>query len=223
MAEMRTIRVTGKGNLKVRPDTTRITLTLEGTDKEYGKALELSSKDTDKIKDILSKFGFDRSDLKTLNFDVNPQYESYKKQGTYRERLVGYTYTHILKVEFESDNERLGKILYALAKSDLTPRFRISYTVKDPEAAKNELLAKAIEDAAAKASVLTKAAGVKLKDIQNIDYSWGQINFEVNPIGRYSDDICCLSMGIAKESLDYDIEPDDIEVNDTVTVVWEIG
>jgi len=36
---MRTIQVTGKGQLRVRPDQTRITLSLEGLYPEYGEAL----------------------------------------------------------------------------------------------------------------------------------------------------------------------------------------
>ena len=86
--------------------------------------------------------------------------------------------------EFDPDKKRLGKILYALVQCELKPEFRISYTVKDPEAAKNELLGKAVKDAKEKAAVLSEAADVKLKDIQSIDYSWGEINFEVNPMGR---------------------------------------
>ena len=39
MINMRTIRVTGKGQIKVKPDTTRITMTLEGTYPDYGEAL----------------------------------------------------------------------------------------------------------------------------------------------------------------------------------------
>ena len=35
---MRTIRVTGRGELKLRPDTTGVTLSLEGTEPEYGDA-----------------------------------------------------------------------------------------------------------------------------------------------------------------------------------------
>ena len=35
---MRTIRVTGKGQLKVKPDTTRITMTLAGLYEEYNQA-----------------------------------------------------------------------------------------------------------------------------------------------------------------------------------------
>ncbi len=47
MAEERIIRVTGKGVLKVKPDMTRITMTLEGQNKEYDTILEQSSKDTE--------------------------------------------------------------------------------------------------------------------------------------------------------------------------------
>ena len=219
---MRTIRVTGKGQIKVRPDTTRIIMSLEGLYKDYNETLRLSSQDTETLKDILSGFGFERSDLKTLNFSVDTEYESYKdRDGSYKQRFTGYRYRHMLKVEFDSDNERLGKILYALANGKVRPEFRISYTVKDPETTKNTLLGKAIKDAREKASVLTEAAGVGLKDIQSIDYSWGEIDFEYRPMDGGILAERCLAEPTAAYSLD--IEPDNIEVSDTVTVVWEIG
>lgn len=219
---MRTIRVTGKGQIKVRPDMTRITMSLDGLYKDYNETLRLSSQDTETLKDILSGFGFERSDLKTLNFSVDTEYESYKdRDGSYKQRFTGYRYRHMLKVEFDSDNERLGKILYALANGKVRPEFRISYTVKDPEATKNTLLGKAVKDAREKASVLTEAAGIGLKDIQSIDYSWGEIDFEYRPMDGGILAERCMAEPTAAYSLD--IEPDDIEVSDTVTVVWEIG
>lgn len=222
---MRTIRVTGKGQIKVKPDMTRITLSLEGLYPEYGETLRRSSEDTELLKDLLAGFGFERSDLKTLNFSVDTEYESYKDKGTYKQRFVGYRFRHVMKVEFDSDNERLGRVLYALANCPVKPEFRLSYTVKDPEAAKNELLGKAVTDAQEKASVLTQAAGISLKDIQSIDYSWGQINFEVQPMNRMLMGDDCLAAPMVAEGASYDmvIEPDDIEVSDTVTVIWEIG
>lgn len=224
MANERMIKVTGKGNLKVRPDMTRITITLEGQNKEYDKTLEKSSNDTEALKDILEKQGFDRTDVKTVLFNVDTRYESYQtKDKNWRERFVGYEFKHVVKVEFDSDNTRLGKILYALANAkEIHPDFRLSYTVKDPEASKNELLGKAVADAKAKAEVLTTAAGVNLKDIKNIDYFWGEIQFEYTPMRR---DMICNTVMAAEcdDSFDMDIEPDDIEASDTVTVVWEIG
>ncbi len=220
---MRTIRVTGKGQIKVHPDMTRITITVTGRDREYGETLRRSSEDTEYLKDVLSSFGFARTDLKTLNFSVDTVYESYRdRDGTYKQRFTGYSFTHMMKVEFPSDNERLGRVLYALANCRVKPEFRISYTVKDPEAVKNTLLGKAVADAKEKAAVLTQAGGVTLKDIQSIDYSWGEINFEYKPMTR---DLSFneLSATVPAKSYAIDIEPDDISVSDTVTVIWEIA
>ena len=149
---MRTIRVTGKGQLRLKPDITRITMTLEGVYPEYGETLRHSSEDTEALKDVLSGFGFARSDLKTLNFSVDTEYESYREREVYKQRFIGYRFQHMLKVEFSSDNERLGRILYALSNCAVSPEFRLSYTVSDPEAARNELLGKAVQDAKEKAA-----------------------------------------------------------------------
>ena len=219
---MRTIRVTGKGQIKVRPDMTRITMTLNGIHKEYGETLRRSSEDTEALKDVLSGFGFERSDLKTLSFSIDTEYESYhdKKSDEYKQRFVGYRFIHILKVEFDSDNDRLGKLLYALANCAVRPEFRISYTVKDREAAKNLLLGKAVADAKEKAVVLAQAGGVTLKAIQSIDYSWGEIGFESRPMRG---DVLMERCEAPKaKGYNLNIEPDDIDVSDTVTVLWEI-
>lgn len=218
---MRTIRVTGKGLIKVHPDMTRITITLVGMSPDYSDTLRRSTEETEQMKDTLEPFGIKRTDLKTLSFDIDTEYESYKDKGVYKQRFIGYKFRHILKMEFESDNKRLGKILYALANCQLRPEFRIGYTVKDPEATKNELLGKAVKDAKEKAVVLSNAAGVELKGIESIDYSWGQINFEYEPMDRAMLAEPCMKM--CENSYDIDIEPDDVDVSDTVTVIWEIA
>lgn len=76
-----------------------------------------------------------------------------------------------------------SRIIYSLANAKMIrPEFHLSYTVKDREASKNVLLGKAVADAKTRAAVLTQAAGVTLKDIQSIDYSRGEIDFEISPI-----------------------------------------
>ena len=220
MDSMRVLKVTGKGQIKVKPDVTRITMTLTGIRKDYAKTLKASSSDTEQLKSVLKAFGFESTDVKTLRFNVDTEYESYQERNQWKQRFVGYKYDHVMKIDFDSDNDRLGRILYALAHSLVQPELRISYTVKDTEAAKNLLLGKAVEDGKAKAVVLANAACVSLKQIQSIDYSWGTINFEVQPMGR---DMLCDAKMAAGESYAMDIEPDDIEVTDTVTIIWEIG
>ena len=202
---------------------TRITVTLSGIYPEYADTLRHSSEDTEQLRDTLTPFGFQKADLKTLRFDVDTECESYRERDIWKQKFIGYKYEHVLKVEFESNNELLGKLLYVLAHCPLHPEFRISYFVRNPEATKNELLGNAVSDAKEKADVLTKAAGIKLMDIQSIDYSWGEINLEYRPMAKgllMEEAICAPSDA---SSYDMNIEPDDIEVSDTVTVIWELG
>ena len=222
MASARTIRVTGKGTLKLRPDLTRLTLTLQGTDPDYGAALRRSSEDTETLRGVLEALGFARGALKTLQFSVDTLYESYQDEhNVYRNRFVGYQFQHILKLEFPSDNELLGRTLYALAHCAVMPEFHIAYALSDPEAAKNALLEQAVRDARAKAETLTAAAGMTLGALQSIDYSWGELELEVRPMRKMMMAENCVADS-SMCSYDMNIEPDDVCVSDTVTVLWEI-
>ena len=218
----RTIRVTGKGQISVKPDMIRLMLTLEDKRENYEETLEQSTVQVEMLKDCFEKLGFERTDLKTLNFNVDTEYESYQdRDKSWKRRFMGYKFVHNMKIEFDADNKRLGQVLYALAYAPVQPEFRINYTIKDTEKAKNQLLGKAVADSKEKARVLIEAAGVKLGDIITIDYSWGEITFLAEPMARNMSlaEECCM----AGDSYDIDIEPDDIDVSDTVTVVWQIG
>ena len=84
MENMRTIKVTGKGAVKVHPDMIKITITLEGTHKDYGEALKCSSNDTEKLRNLVESLGFAKTDLKTLSFDIDTKYESYEESAAYK-------------------------------------------------------------------------------------------------------------------------------------------
>ena len=48
----RTIRVTGKGRLSVKPDTIRLIMTIEGMQEEYDMAVAQSAAMTEEVKDL---------------------------------------------------------------------------------------------------------------------------------------------------------------------------
>ena len=195
---MRTIKVTGKGKIAVKPDMIRLYVNKEELCHEYEDTLRRSTEDT--------------------------EYESYQdRDKSWKRRFEGYKYIHHMKIEFASDNKKLGQVLYALAHSSLKPEFSIEYTVADVEKCKNELLHKVIEDSIQKAQVLTTAANVKLGEIQAIDYSWGEIDLVTKPMNEMRLMECSECEMSAPAAYDIDIEADDIDVTDTVTVVWEIA
>ena len=219
----RTIRVTGKGNLSVKPDTVRLIMTMEGMEKEYDAALAESANMTEYLKQIFSDLGFEREDIKTLSFNVSTEYESYQADDrSWKRRFEGYKYVHIMKIEFPADNKRLGKILYKLGHSPVRPEFHIEYTVAEPEKCKNELLKNAVTDAKAKADILSKAAGVSLGELITIDYSWAEIDFVSRPMDNMLMEEGYMRTYESAEAYDIDVNPDDIDVTDNVTVVWGI-
>lgn len=218
---MRTIRITGKGSMSVRPDMTRITVTLQGLYPVYSEALRHSSEDTSALRGIIGTFGFSGDDLKTLSFNVDTEYEGYTENNEYKQRFAGYRYRHMMKLEFGIDNDRLGKLLTALAESPLDPEFHLSYTVADRDSVRSEALVRSVEDSREKAVSLAAAAGVALGEIQTIDHSWGNADMEVHTM-NYGASQKCLASARNMDSLTMDITPDDIAVEDTVTIVWEI-
>ena len=74
----RTIRVTGKGKLAVKPDLIELTLSIKDIKKEYNELLKRSSSATNEVKELLEKIGFERKNIKTKSFDINIEYDSYR-------------------------------------------------------------------------------------------------------------------------------------------------
>ena len=217
----KTMKITGKGKVSVKPDIIRLNMTMEESYKEYEVTLSQSSETTKILKELFVSFGFKKDDLKTRSFDIDTKYESYKANNqSWKKRLIGYTYTHHMLIEFNADNKKLGEILYALAHSVITPEISIEYTVSDPEKYKDELLKNAIKDSKHKAKVLAHAANVELGDIVSIDYSWSEINFVSEPIQNFA--FASAENTRDRTGYDIDIEADDIDVADTVTVIWNI-
>ncbi len=219
----RTIRVTGKGNISLSPDTIRIMITQSSVEQTYETAVKASADAKNILTEALGTLGFKKEDLKTLYFNVDSETESYQaKDKSWKRRLIGYRYKHRMKIEFPKESDLLGKVLAVIARSSSEPEFSIEYTVSNPEAAKNELLKRAVEDSGKKAKILSEAAGTKLGDVVNIDYSWGQVEFVSRPVDTLGLDLPDVAEDEYISSIDVDIEPDDIDVSDTVTVIWSL-
>lgn len=218
----RTIKVTGKAKIAAKPDMIRLSIDLKGSRESYEDALQQSTQHVEALAGCFESLGFERTDLKTVSFQVSTKYESYQdKLRNWKKKFAGYEFQHSLKIEFDKSNQMLGKMLYALAHSSVEPEFRIYYTVKDAECVKELLLAKAVEDAKAKAEVLAKAAGVALGEVVSIDYSWEEIELVSKPMNLRSLGAKCMEADDGG-AYEVDMEPDDINVSDHVTMYWSI-
>ena len=217
----RTIRVTGTGRVSLKPDLTIIRLSFKRVLPTYEEALEGSLYDVNEVRYALMEAGLSKDSVKTTDFEVGINYKYYyDEKGNRQSKPDGYFYRQSLKVTFGVDNKLLGKVLYQLAKLDVNSEFDIYYGVKDTEQAKNELLAKAIEDSKKKAEIISKSAGVTLGDILDINYSWLDDEFRTSSYD-FDRPMLCKSVN-ERGGFDVDIDPDDIEKSDNITVVYQI-
>lgn len=216
----RNIQVTGKGKLSVKPDTIRLTIRAVGVYPDYEKTIKESADQTKALRESLEKSGLEGKKLKTKQFAIESEYESYRDEhDDYKRRFVGYKFDHRTEIQFPNDNDQLGRTLYELSHCSVEVEFKIFYTVSNPEKVKNDLLKKAVEDSRGKAEILAESAGVSLGEIEHINYSWGELQILSQPIDKFMTEPMILE---SKASYDIDIEADDIDVDDTVTIVWEI-
>ncbi|MDF2536507.1 MAG: hypothetical protein K0R18_2669 [Bacillales bacterium] len=163
--------------------------------------------------------GFKKEDFKTIQFVVRPEFESYQEGQVWKSRFIGYISEHIFKIEFPTSSRLLAPVIDTVVRSKVRPTFQIFHTLKDTEQAKNYLITKAVKDSRRKAEILCYTAGVSLGTVKNIDYSWGEIEIRKQVIA--------LNQSAMIETADkgvpmLDITADDIVLEDTVTVTWEI-
>ena len=216
----RTITIKGIGKLSLKPDQTVVSLMLKTVHADYDKAMDEAAKHLEQLRGAITEIGFTKDDLKTTSFDVGTEYENERdEKGNYKQIFVGYRVTHGLKLEFDFDSQRLSKVLGAIAVCIAEPELNVQFTVKDKEAADAALLESACVNAKAKAEILTKASGVTLGELVSIDYNWGELHL-YSPT-RYEMDPPCMARASAAPTA-MDIEPDDIDISDSVTFVWEI-
>lgn len=217
---IRTITVKGMGRVSAAPDYVVISMSLESQAMEYEETMEQAAKQIEALNASLEKVGFEKKSVKTTNFNVRTDYERIKnRDGEYKSVFNGYVCSHRLKVEFDFDTKRLAQTLYAISKCLAKPELSISFTVKDPSAVSKELLKSATVNAKAKAEILCEASGVELGQLLSIDYNWGELNIVSRTDYMLEEKCMAMPMGALA---DMDIEPDDIDVNDTATFVWEI-
>ncbi len=214
----RLITVKGIGNVNVKPDLIIINMELVSHKYDYEETMKLATDSVSKLEKAIEEAGFNKKELKTTSFNIRTSYKSYYDENkNYKNKFDGYICEQGLKLQFDLDMQVLSKVLTAITKSGVEPRLNIRFSVKDKEKVNEELLINATENARRKAEVLAKASKVNLGKLVTINYNWSEV-------GIYSKTTYEMENKslVMEEAYAPNIEPDDIELSDTATFVWEI-
>lgn len=213
----RTMDVKGTGRASASPDWIEISLTLSFRHRKYDTVMELEALGLDDLYNKIEKVGILHKDIKTTYFNVDTTYTQCRDgNGNSERKLSGYEVSHHLSISFEKDMKKLSSVLGAISQCISRPELSIRFFLHDDRAIRNEVLRNAVENAKEKAKVLSEASGVKLGDIISVSHDWSDINFSSST--RF--DKCMDISPLSDKGLE--MEAEDIEVSDNVSIVWRI-
>lgn len=206
------IRVQGNGQVASTPDTVILGLELISEHRDYGKATADAARKLEFLRAALPKADLTTEQLKTDTFNVGVErdYEA----GKYI--FKGYSVKHGLSLRLPFDPAHLGRVLAAVTGSNAKANLSLSFTVDDPEAVKRQVLEAAVRNARSRAEVIATAAGQKLGAIHAIEYGHTEILIRSEP------HLLSTACEGSTMDMDLDLNPADIEADDTVLVAWEL-
>lgn len=160
----RTLSVNGNGVVTLEPDIAMIQIGVQTENKNAQEAVAENNQQTQQLFDALAAAGIAENDIKTSNFSIYPRQE-WDQDG----KPVGVTYMVNNTVSMTiRDLTQVGSVLDAAVQAGANNIHGIQFDVENREAAQQQAMTAAVENARERAEVLAAAAGVELADVLSI-------------------------------------------------------
>ncbi len=154
------INITGEAKKSVSPDIVRINFTVSEKSKRQDESSERVNKRVNEIIDKIRDLGISKKDIKTLSYNIYPQYNWIKGKSEF----VGYNVSQ--RVEIKNDNFDLtSDILSILTEARVDNLNGPYFEVEKIDEIKEELREEAIDDAKEKAEKIADELGINLTKI----------------------------------------------------------
>ncbi|WP_242336809.1 MULTISPECIES: SIMPL domain-containing protein [Anaeromyxobacter] len=204
----RTLRVTGEGRVRVRPDVAVVLAGIEATGKTLAPTVADAAAKMRRMIDALAKAGVAEKDVQTTRHDV--QVERPWVDGKPRD-ITGYTVVDEVRVTVR-DLAKLGQILERVVAAGSNSLRGLTFERDDPAPQRQEALANAVAVARAKAEAMAKAAGVSLGAVVAIEEGAAERPI---PLAKYRTQAMVATDGAP-------VTPGELEIDASVSVTYAI-
>jgi hypothetical protein len=184
------INVSGKGEVFVKPDIAKISISMEKEAVSVTEAQNQATESINKITSFLKESLVEDKDIKTTNYNIYPRYDWIEKIGRV---FRGYVVNQTLEIKIRKI-DKTGEVLAGITQAGANQVGGVSFTIDDEEAVKREARQKAITDAKTKAEQLAKDLGVKLVRLVSFSENGGSY-----PIPIYESEALGIGRGEAPE------------------------
>jgi uncharacterized protein len=155
---VRTIEVTGHGEVQAAPDLATLEIAIETHAATADHAAGLNGALAEKVRDaLMSKLG-DKGRMWTGGYSLSPDYTE-PREG--KPAVTGYTAENSITVQ-TSELGLVGPLIDAAIGAGANRISSLNYSLRADSKARTDAISKAARDAQAQASALAQALGVKL-------------------------------------------------------------
>jgi len=162
---VRTIRVSGNGEVRVQPDVATVQFAVETVGQTAEEAGQANAAVMSRLIEALVREGVSRAEIQTSGYGIHPEYAPPPRPGAEPEpaqpRIRGYRAMNQVSVR-STELERVGGLIDVGLRSGANRLHGVSFEVADPSAARSEALGRAVQDARRSAETLASALGVRL-------------------------------------------------------------
>lgn len=154
----RTLDVTGRGTVKVSPDTAIITVGVNHLADTASEAFRQTSATANQLAETLKKFGVKAEEIRTSELSLYPEYNWTQDKG---QVLKGFRSSTSLTVTTQ-DLEGVGILVQTMVANGANSLQSIRFTVKDTEKLIQQAMDQAVDNAMSKASRVADRLGTQV-------------------------------------------------------------
>lgn len=205
---LNTVTSQGSGTSSASPDIAEMNFGVMVQDQDAQTALDKASKTADAIAAAVKKAGVKAEDIQTANVSLYPQQDYREGKAPV---ILGYEASISVRVKLR-DLGSVGDVIVAATGAGANTVGGPSFTLEDDQKAREDAIADAVDDARVRAEAMAKAAGKKVGAVIAIS----ETGVSIPPIyyGERS--------AAADVAASVPIEPGQLDVSATVTVVFEL-
>jgi len=206
--EPRTISVNGSGIITLKPDIAYINIGVRSEGKNAEETVASNNTASQNLFQALAQAGIAENDIQTSNFSISPR-QDYGSDG----EIVGITYIVDNTVAVTvRDLNSVGAVLDAAVGAGANSISGIRFDVEDREAAQQQAMEAAVDNARTRAEVLAGAANVQLGAVISIQSYLGG----ATPIAYEKSQV------MADTAASVPVSTGEMQISVDVSVVYEI-
>jgi len=166
MEQPRTLTVAAQGTVERAPDEAVMVLAVESESSNARDAARANASKMDKVLAAVRRAGIPAEKIRTVGYELQPMYAQQQRSDE-PPRIAGYRAVNRLQVTID-DLDRVGPALDAAIEAGANRAENLTFTIKDPSAARLEALQQATAKARREADAVARAAGERLGPIQSL-------------------------------------------------------